>query len=46
MSKLKLNITMEDFYAVENLRCKNDVSWFIEEYVKIEDRDSKELARD
>lgn len=44
MSKLKLNITMEDFYAVENLRCKNDVSWFIEEYVKIEDRDSKELA--
>lgn len=31
--------TMLDFYAVENERSRSDVSYFIEEYVKIEDRD-------
>jgi hypothetical protein len=32
--------TEADFHAVEIARCKNDVRYFIEDYVYIEDRDN------
>jgi len=38
----KLNI--EDLHAIENERSKRNCEYFVQEYVKIEDRDSAEIA--
>lgn len=34
-----IKFTEADFYAVETERCKRDANYFVNEYVKIEDRD-------
>ncbi|MFA5715097.1 MAG: hypothetical protein WC998_05130 [Candidatus Paceibacterota bacterium] len=39
-----VNPTAEDIHAIEIARCKFDCEYFIEEYVKIEDRDAPEIA--
>jgi hypothetical protein len=44
MTTSAIKLTINDFHAIENARCRNDVEYFVEGYTKIEDRDSEELA--
>jgi hypothetical protein len=39
-----VNPTAEDIHAIEIARCKFDCEYFIEEYVKIEDRDTEGIV--